>query len=163
MKGKILWHASQRPWGVIARIGTRLLIFCSVGKIIHKHLFVFSRWIGKQRQWFRTYFRVTKAVICVFTTQKYNYTFDWRSWIKIYLELKEKLSDMFSSRENLCRNGPSKKRLDGERGVRSAEYGKWGVWKMRSMENEEYGKWGVWKMRSMENAEYSVWKCIYST
>ena len=27
----------------------RLLMFCSLGKIIHKHLFVFSRWIGKQR------------------------------------------------------------------------------------------------------------------
>ena len=27
-----------------------------------------------------------------------------------------------------------------ECGVRSAEYGKWGVWKMRSMESAEYGK-----------------------
>ena len=36
--------------------------------------------------------------------------------LKFYLELKEKLSDMFSSRENLCTNGPSKKlryRLQG--------------------------------------------------
>ena len=24
---------------------------------------------------------------------------------------------------------------------------------MRSVENEEWGKWGVWKMRSVENAE----------
>ena len=44
-------------------------------------------------------------------------------------------------------------RLDGKRGVRSAECGKRGVWKIRSMENAEYGKCGVWKMRSMENAE----------
>ena len=41
-------------------------------------------------------------------------------------------------------------RLDGKRGVRSAECG---VWKMRSMESAECGKCGVWKMRSVENAE----------
>ena len=29
-------------------------------------------------------------------------------------------------------------------GVRSAEYGKWGIWKMKNMENVGYGKWGVW-------------------
>ena len=46
------------------------------------------------------------------------------------------------------------------RSVENAEYGKCGVWKMRSMESAECGKCGVWKMRSMENAEYSVWKCI---
>ena len=34
-----------------------------------------------------------------------------------------------------------------ECGVRSAECG------VRSVENDEYGKYGVWKMRS-------VWKCI---
>ena len=39
----------------------------------------------------------------------------------------------------------------------SAECGKCGVWKMRSVENVECGKYGVWKMRSMENAEYG--KC----
>ena len=33
-----------------------------------------------------------------------------------------------------------KARLDGKRRV-------------RSVENEEYGIWGVWKMRSVENAE----------
>ena len=38
--------------------------------------------------------------------------------------------------------------------MRSAECGKCGVWKMRSMENTECGKRGVWKMRSMENTEY---------
>ena len=31
---------------------------------------------------------------------------------------------------------------------------------MWSMESAEYGKCGVWKMRSVENVEYSVWKCI---
>ena len=36
--------------------------------------------------------------------------------------------------------------------------GKWGVWKMRSMENVECGKWGVWKKRSMENKECG--KCV---
>ena len=56
------------------------------------------------------------------------------------------------------------------RSVENEEYGKCGVWKMRSMENaewkmrsvenEEYGKRGVWKVRSVENAEYSAWKCI---
>ena len=35
----------------------------------------------------------------------------------------------------------------------SAECGKWGVWKMKSVENEECRKRGVWKMRSVENAE----------
>ena len=33
--------------------------------------------------------------------------------------------------------------LDGKRGVRSAECGKCGVWKMQSVENAEYGKCGV--------------------
>ena len=34
----------------------------------------------------------------------------------------------------------------GKRGVRSAECGKCGVWKMRGVENAECGKCGVWKM-----------------
>jgi len=34
----------------------------------------------------------------------------------------------------------------GKRGVRGAECGKCGVWKMRGVENAECGKWGVWKM-----------------
>ena len=45
------------------------------------------------------------------------------------------------------------------------EYGKCGVWKMGSMENEsmengEYGKWGVWKMRAwkMRSMENAGWK-----
>ena len=45
--------------------------------------------------------------------------------------------------------------------MRSAECGKCGVWKMRSVENEECGKWGVWKTRSVENEECGkcgVWK-----
>ena len=33
-----------------------------------------------------------------------------------------------------------------ECGVRSAECGKCGVWKVRSVESAECGKWGVWKM-----------------
>ena len=37
-----------------------------------------------------------------------------------------------------------------ECGVRSAECGKCGVWKIRSVENAECGKCGVWKMRSVE-------------
>ena len=41
--------------------------------------------------------------------------------------------------------------------MENVEYGKCGVWKMRSMENVEYGKCGVWKMTNMENAEYG--KC----
>ena len=52
-----------------------------------------------------------------------------------------------------------KKRLGGKRGVRSAEcgvrsaeFGKCGVWKVRSVESAECGKCGVWKMRSVENA-----------
>ena len=36
--------------------------------------------------------------------------------------------------------------------TRSAECGKCGVWKMRSVENAECRKCGVWKMRSVENA-----------
>ena len=35
--------------------------------------------------------------------------------------------------------------------MRSAECGKCGVWKTRSVENAECGKRGVWKMRSVEN------------
>ena len=46
----------------------------------------------------------------------------------------------------------------GKRGVRSAECGKCGVWKMRSVENAECGKRGVWKMRGVENAECG--KCV---
>ena len=38
-----------------------------------------------------------------------------------------------------------------KRGVRSAECGKCGVWKVRSVESEECGKCGVWKMQSVEN------------
>ena len=52
-------------------------------------------------------------------------------------------------------------RLSGKRGVRSAECGKCGVWKMWSVENAGCGKCGVWKMRSVENAECrkcGVWK-----
>ena len=48
-----------------------------------------------------------------------------------------------------------------ECGVRSAECGKCGVWKVRSVESAECGKCGVWKMRSVENAECGkcgVWK-----
>ena len=37
-----------------------------------------------------------------------------------------------------------------ECGVRSAECGKCGVWKMRSLENAECGKCVVWKMPSVE-------------
>ena len=33
--------------------------------------------------------------------------------------------------------------------MESAECGKYGVWKVRSMESAECGKWGVWKMRSI--------------
>ena len=35
--------------------------------------------------------------------------------------------------------------------MRSAECGKCGEWKTRSVENAECGKHGVWKMRSVEN------------
>ena len=35
----------------------------------------------------------------------------------------------------------------------SAECGKCGVWKMRTVEYVECGKYGVWKTRSVENAE----------
>ena len=35
--------------------------------------------------------------------------------------------------------------------TRSAECGKCGVWKTRSVENAQCGKRGVWKMRSVEN------------
>ena len=42
---------------------------------------------------------------------------------------------------------------NAECGVRSAECGKCGVWKMRSVENAECGKCGVWKVRSVESAE----------
>ena len=41
---------------------------------------------------------------------------------------------------------------NAECGVRSAECGKCGVWKMRGVENAECGKRGVWKMRGVENA-----------
>jgi len=53
--------------------------------------------------------------------------------------------------------GESKRRLEGmlrlfsgsvENG--SAECGKYGVWKIRSVENGECGKCGVWKMRSVK-------------
>jgi len=37
--------------------------------------------------------------------------------------------------------------------MRSAECGKYGVWKMRSVENAECGKRGVWKMLSVEHAD----------
>ena len=50
---------------------------------------------------------------------------------------------------------------NAECGVRSAECGKCGVWKMRGVENAECGKCGVWKMRGVENAECGkcgVWK-----
>ena len=40
-----------------------------------------------------------------------------------------------------------------ECGVRSAECGKRGVWKTRSVENAECRKCGVWKTRSVENTE----------
>ena len=38
----------------------------------------------------------------------------------------------------------------------------WVGWKMevRSMENVDYGKCGVWKVRSMENAEYTFFFTI---
>ena len=44
------------------------------------------------------------------------------------------------------------------RSVENEECGKWGVWKMRSVENGsvenwECGKWGVWEMRSVGNEE----------
>ena len=42
--------------------------------------------------------------------------------------------------------------------TRSAECGKCGVWKMRSVENEECGKCGVWKMRSVENVNMKLTK-----
>ena len=47
---------------------------------------------------------------------------------------------------------------NAECGVRSAECGKCGVWKMRSVENAGCGKRGVWKMRGVENAECG--KCV---
>ena len=39
------------------------------------------------------------------------------------------------------------------RSVENEECGKYGVWKMQSVEfeNAEYGKCRVWKMRSVEN------------
>ena len=45
-----------------------------------------------------------------------------------------------------------------ECGVRSAECGKCGVWKMQSVESAECGRCGVWKVRSVENAECG--KCV---
>ena len=48
--------------------------------------------------------------------------------------------------------------------MRSAECGKCGVWKMRSVENEECGKCEVWKMRSVEKEECGkcgVWKIFH--
>ena len=59
----------------------------------------------------------------------------------------------------LCRNTG----LSGNAGcgVRGAECGNCGVYKMRSVENAECGKCGVRKMRSVENAECGkrgVWK-----
>ena len=43
--------------------------------------------------------------------------------------------------------------------MRSAECGKCGVWKMRSVANEECGKCGVWK-RSLANKDKSTKKKI---
>ena len=53
---------------------------------------------------------------------------------------------------------PSGSVENAECGVRSAECGKCGVWKMRGVENAECGKCGVWKMRGVENAECG--KCV---
>ena len=61
----------------------------------------------------------------------------------------------------ICNNSDGGSVENAECGVRSAECGKCGVWKMRGVENAECGKCGVWKMRGVENAECGkcgMWK-----
>ena len=52
---------------------------------------------------------------------------------------------------HLSKHFMQRSEFGGKPRVRSAECGKWGMWKMRNVENTECGKCGVWKVRSVEN------------
>ena len=98
-------------------------------------------------------YRIYKLDFCSYNFHIFRFSRSGEGEVDVYRFMSKHSSDHFGLFCGSVENA--------ECGVRSAECGKCGVWKMRSVENAECGKCGVWKMRSVENEECGkcgVWK-----
>ena len=76
------------------------------------------------------------------------YIVPWYHWHKVLTERNKAILEKY---KQIVVSNYKEPGMDGsveneECGVRSAEFGKWGVWKIRSVENAGCGKCGVWKV-----------------